>query len=369
MVKKLCCGSEKGKNEDVLELWFGQLHTSLMFASRQDILPSGAAMTCWVVTDGKPGMENQCIGLAERLGVNPVVKRIKLRSPWKQLSPFLRHGLDYAISPDGDGIAPPWPDVLIATGRASIPAALLVRRASRASGGPGTFCVQLQNPVIDPSRFDLVVVPRHDAMSGPNVMTTRGGLHRITPVFLKAEAEDLLPTLGNMPRPMVAVLLGGTNAVYQLTSQVMRAVAQQLAHLAKTSGGSLLITPSRRTGAENLAIVREATAGLPVYLWEGQGHNPYYGMLGLADYVVVTCDSVNMTTEACTTGKPVFVVDLPGGSDKFRRFHQSMRDEGLTRPFHGQLDTWSYHPVNDVGLVAARVKEMMQLRIVNQGAG
>src|ERR1700722_2781418 len=110
-------------------------------------------ISCWVVTDGKAGMENQCLGLAEALGVAPTVKRVKLRAPWRQLSPFLRLGLPFAHSSAGDRIAPPWPDLLIATGRHSVPASLYTRRAS----GGKTFTVQLQNPVIDPSRFDLVV--------------------------------------------------------------------------------------------------------------------------------------------------------------------------------------------------------------------
>jgi mitochondrial fission protein ELM1 len=52
--------------------------------------PAAKQLSCWVVTDGKIGMENQCLGLAESLGLTPVVKRIKLRSPWKQLTPYLR---------------------------------------------------------------------------------------------------------------------------------------------------------------------------------------------------------------------------------------------------------------------------------------
>ncbi len=314
--------------------------------------------TCWVVTDGKAGMENQCLGLAEALGLTPVVKRIKLRSPWLQLSPFLRLGLRYSFSRKGDPVAPPWPDILISTGRASIPAPLYVRRAS----GGKTFTVQLQNPVIAPSRFDLVVVPRHDGLTGPNVMTTRGALHRVTPEMLRKEAEKLLPQVAHLPSPRIAVLIGGSNAVYQLTPREMMLLTAQLRDLVKGNGGSLMITPSRRTGEDNLKILQDGLRDVPAYIWNGQEANPYYGMLGLADTILVTCDSVNMVSEACTTGKPVYVIELAGGSDKFRRFHQSFRDDGLTRPFEGKLESWSYEPLNDVGLVAARIREMMAAR-------
>jgi mitochondrial fission protein ELM1 len=313
-------------------------------------------ISCWIVTDGKAGMENQCLGLAEALGLAPIVKRVKLRSPWKQLSPFLRHGLSFAHSADGDAIAPPWPDLLIATGRASIPASLYARRAS----GRKTFTVQLQNPVIDPSRFDLVVVPRHDALMAPNVMTTRGSLHRVSPEMLQREREKLAPHITHLPAPRIAVLIGGSNSVYQLTPREMQPLVEQLANLPDVMDGSLMVTPSRRTGEDNLAILQKALKDKLAYVWNGQGANPYYGMLALADYIIVTCDSVNMASEACTTGKPVYVIDLPGGSDKFRRFHQSLRDDGLTRKFEGKLERYSYTPLNDVQLVANRIREMMQ---------
>ncbi len=319
-------------------------------------------VTCWVVSDGKAGMENPCLGLAEKLGLTPIVKRVRVRSPWRQLSPFLRAGLRWAFSAKGDPIGPPWPDLLIASGRQSLAAALYARRATMGWGAKRTVTVYIQNPVIDPSRFDLVVVPRHDLLTGPNIMTTRGSLHRVTPELLRGEAEKLRPQVAHLPSPRFAVLIGGSNAVYQLTPREMLPLAMRLHALAKTTGGSLLVTPSRRTGRENLAVLQAGLQDVPAYIWDGTGANPYFGMLGLADAVIVTCDSVNLASEACSTGKPVYVVDLPGGSDKFRRFHQAMRDDGLTRPFDGTLENWNYTPLDDMAQVADRVERLMRGR-------
>ncbi|NBO20172.1 MAG: hypothetical protein EBV03_13325, partial [Proteobacteria bacterium] len=137
-------------------------------------------------------MENQCLGLAEALGLEPVIKRVKLRHPWRELSPYLRLGLGMAYSTKGDSLKRPWPNLLIASGRASIPAAIHIRRASRSKGHP-TFTVHIQNPRIDPAWFDLVVTPRHDNLVGPNVMTTYGGLHRLTPQRLQTAALEWAP--------------------------------------------------------------------------------------------------------------------------------------------------------------------------------
>lgn len=322
-----------------------------MFAERQAI--------CWVVTAGVVGMENQCLGLAARLGLEPIVKRVKLRSPWKQLVPFFRSGLEYAYSGKGDEIAPPWPDLIIASGRAAVPACLMARRATPPQGRKRTFTVYIQNPVIDPTRFDLVAVPRHDGVLGDNVVTTRGSLHRVTPELLASEAARFAPAMPPLSGPVITVVIGGSNSVFQLTPREMAPLAFQLAALAKSTGGTLLITTSRRTGAENVGILKNALEGVPHYLWSGEGPNPYYAMLGLADTILVTCDSVNMTSEACATGKPVHVIHLPGGSEKFRLFHQTLRDDGMTRPFTGKLEKWAYQPLDDVQLVADRVRDMM----------
>lgn len=320
---------------------------------------SNSQVTCWVVTDGKAGMENQALGLAEALGLQPIVKRIKLRSPWRQLTPFLRFHLESAFSEEGDPIRAPWPDLLIATGRASIAASLHIHQITRKNGQRGCFTVQLQNPVINPKNFDLVVVPQHDRLIGSNVISTRGGLHRVTPHMLQSEAEKFLPQIEALPSPRLAVLIGGSNAVYRLTPEDMVPIAKQLVQVAKTTGGSLLVTPSRRTGADNLAILQDYLREAPSFVWDGTGANPYYAMLGLADVIVATCDSVNMVSEACTTGKPVYVIDLPGGSSKFNRFHQAMRRDGMTRPFAGVIEHWSYPPLDDVGAVVKRIKVMM----------
>ncbi|QCG97304.1 hypothetical protein E6C67_26355 [Azospirillum sp. TSA2s] len=312
-------------------------------------------LTCWVVSDGKAGMENQCIGLAESLGLTPVVKRVHLRTPWRQLTPYWRIGNRFAAGPKGDSVEPPWPDLLIGTGRQSIAVSLAVRRQS----GGRTFTVQIQDPVMNPRQFDLVVVPRHDKLRGDNVLVTRGALHRVTPAILADAAERFAPKLAHLPHPRIAVLIGGDNGVYRLTPTIMGDVAERLANLTRTHGAGLMVTPSRRTGADNEAILRARLSGLPAEVWDGTGENPYFAYLGLADAVVVTCDSVSMTSEACSTGKPVYVIELEGGSPKFRAFHDGLYQDGITRPFDGSLDQWSYPPLNETEVVADEVRRRL----------
>jgi mitochondrial fission protein ELM1 len=310
--------------------------------------------SCWVVTNGKAGMESQCLGLAEALGLTPEIKRIRPRFPWASLPPQLWASPLQALSPEGDVLTPPWPDLVIATGRATVaPAAAIKRR------NPATIVVQIQKPTIAPSRFDLVIAPAHDRLDGANVISTMGALHRVTPERLEDAAETFQDRFAALPRPLIGVLIGGANRQYRLHAATAARLGSQLASAAISSGVGLAITPSRRTGADNLRAITAPLDGLTTDIWDGEGDNPYFGILALADALIVTSDSVNMVTEACATGKPVHIFDLDGGSAKFTRFHEAFRENGMTRPFTGRLENWSYTPPDDMERAAAAVRELL----------
>lgn len=325
---------------------------------RSDSAPArGDALTCWVVTDGKAGMEIQCVGLAEALGLHPVVKRVSVGKPWRWLPAGLIRDPLGTLGPKGDRLAPPWPDLWIASGRQTVP---LTRDLRTLSGGK-TFTVQIQDPAIDPAGFDLIVTPEHDRLRAGNVLTTRGSLGRVTPERLAAEAARVAPCYAHLPGQRVAVLIGGSNKVFRLDAATMKRLTQQLGALAR-DGWGLMVTASRRTGTRNEAILRRGLAGLPAEVWDGSGDNPYFGILGLADHVIVTGDSVNMVSEAASTGRPVHVVHLPGRSAKFSRFHQALVEGGIARPFTGALDVWSYTPLDETRRVAGEIRRRLAAR-------
>jgi mitochondrial fission protein ELM1 len=120
-----------------------------------------------------------------------------------------------------------------------------------------------------------------------------------------------------------------------------------------------MVTTSRRTPEGEAAALRRALEGLPAWIWDGTGPNPYFGFLALADVMIVTNDSINMTSEAATTGKPVHVVEWAGLAPKHRRFHDALAAEGITRPFAGRLEQWSYPPLDDTAQAAARVRALL----------
>ena len=305
----------------------------------------------WALHDGKIGMANQVRGLAEALGWPITEKQLSIRVPWRYLPPALWLAPGLALDPAGARLEPPWPDLVIACGRNSVVPAQLVKRSS----GGRSFWVQVQDPRFARGEIDLIVAPQHDPAVGENVFRTIGAVHRVTEAKLAAERQRWAPVFATLPRPLIAVLIGGDNGVYRLTEPSFGALCDRLVALAK-SGVGLVITPSRRTGDEQRALLQKRLAGLPAYIWDGSGDNPYFAMLGAADAIVVTADSVSMISEAAATGKPVHIVELEGGSDKFARVHRLMREAGITRPFNGTLEQWQYAPLDDTAHAAAEVR-------------
>lgn len=311
---------------------------------------------CWVLTDGKVGMEVQCRGLAEALGFDPVMKRIVPRLPWRWLPPAFWGLPLQAGGPGSDPLVSPWPRLLIATGRMSAAPAAAIKRAA----GDSLVALQIQDPRIPPARYDAVIVPEHDRLRGDNVFVSVGAMNRLSEPVLHDAAAAMQPGLSDLPRPLVTVLLGGDNRNYWLTESVARRLADRLARLTD-AGCGLLVTPSRRTPDRALSIVREALEGRPARIWDGTGDNPYFGWLGIADHVVVTKESVNMVSEAAFTGKPVHVVALEGRSEKFERFHAGMAERGCTRPLDldaaGPLPHWAYERLRETARIAAGLRD------------
>ena len=303
------------------------------------------ASAVWALTTGEAGAAGQAEGLAAAVGRSHEVRVVRLRRPWcwlpahRQAPGLLRAGLV-------ERLGPPWPELLITCGRKSAAVSVAIRRAARGR----CFTVHIQNPRAPLRHFDLVVPPRHDGIAGPNVLATRVALHRLTPEALAAAGETWRDRLGALN---VAVLLGGRSRSHRFTPETVEALANDLAGLE----GPIAVTASRRTEPGVIAALR---ARLPhARFWDGAGCNPYLGMLALARHIVVTEDSVSMTSEAVSTGKPVYAARMAGGNRRLARFQAALREEGIIRPFEGRLAEWRYEPINETPRVAAELLRRM----------
>ncbi len=293
-----------------------------------------APFTCWAMTTGEAGTRAQALGLAEALGVPFVEKIIGLRAPWSWFPgawcPVPLAGLDAAK----DRLTPPWPDLLITCGRRSTAPSVAIRRAS----GGRTVTVHIQNPQTRLDAFDLVFPMTHDDVAGPNAISLDTSIHRVTPAKLAEGADVWRERFAALPCPLVGVILGGRNRSYRFTEAVGRSLLSSLDALHAKTGAGLAITPSRRTEPEIRAMLGAFAAERPwTYLYDGEGENPYFGILALADAFVMTADSVSMISEALATGKPIATVRLEGRSRRHEAFLARLESLGAVVPFAGDL--------------------------------
>ena len=314
-----------------------------------------ADMSAWVVSDGTRGMEVQSLALARALGIDPVIKRIR---PSPLLRAFPAWGRCRMIPPSagGDQLTPPWPDLVIGCGRRNAGAVLSVKARS----GGHSFAVQIQDPRIDPAHFGALIVPEHDPARGDNVIVTTASLNGLASLDLRAEAKRFDRLVQPLPGPRVLVAVGGATRRQKIEDALVDRFIGNLERLID-SGCGLMITASRRTPerlVQALAELGEEEAA--ACFWNGEGENPYFGFMGAADAIVVTSDSVNMVSEACSSGKGVYVADLLAPAGRIAVFHENLRKRGLTRPFDGYVEPFLYEPLQDAEAAAARVRSMLE---------
>lgn len=311
--------------------------------------------TAWLVTDGKAGHEAQAEGVAAALGVAYEFRRVapdgiaRILAPW---GPSCRR-----FRPEA-----PWPAIAIGIGRTAMPSLRLLRSRARAA----TFTVALQDPRTSASIADLIWVPEHDRRRGINVIATLTPPNRFSDAVLAAARTASDPAMADarLPAPRVMLAIGGVSKVWRWTQEDIARLAAAVANFAG-QGASFLVTPSRRTPDAVVAGIAAALAPFPHALWRGDGDNPYVRYLATADAIVVTADSVSMTGEAVSTGKPVYVFRPSGGSDKFRRFHDALEIRGATRPLlpETRLDTgWSYAPIRSAEVIAREIERRWSSR-------
>ncbi len=318
-----------------------------------------APLRIWAVSDGRAGIENQVLGLAEavaRLTPSEITpKHLRWRKAFDWLPVALK--APAMLDPASDPVTGDLPDIWIAAGRATLPLSIRMK-------GRGPLVVQVQDPRLSPALFDMVVAPAHDGVPGDAVFEITGSPHRITPGRIEEEAQAFAARLHSLPRPRVAVLIGGRSKAFDLTEAHAAELAERIAHAVEAAGGTLMLTFSRRTPQAAQAVMRAGLAHLPGWIWDGTGDNPLFAFLHFADHILVTEDSANMAAEAASTGRPVHVLPMiarkPAG--KFARLHADLAERGATRPFDGALDGWTYEPLAETERAARAVLEALAAR-------
>ncbi|MBD9479170.1 mitochondrial fission ELM1 family protein [Pseudoxanthomonas sp. PXM02] len=302
------------------------------------------------MTDGRAGNVRQAQSLARALGDDERDVVLEPRAPWRWMAPRRLPGATRSFGPAFDELLQRPPALAIGCGRQAALATRLLRAR-------GSHAVQILDPRLDPSHWDLVIAPEHDGLAGPNVLTLLGSLNPVDDAWL-ADARTAFPAFAALPSPRTAVLLGGDSAHYRFDADAFARLAA-LIEDSTAEGGSLMVTTSRRTPAGVIDAVRRRWANRPhAVLWCGpsDGPNPYAGLLAWADRIVCTPESVNMVSEACGTRVPVQVFEPDRVTGRPRHFLDALLGLGRIRPLADGPAPFAGDPLRETARVAAEVR-------------
>lgn len=320
----------------------------------------GGRPVIWALCDDRAGNRSQAMGVAEALGFRFQIQDIEYNVTAALPNVIMGATFMGVTTNTLVNLAPPFPDIAIAAGRRTAPIARNIKKLSEGK----TFLVQLMNPGGDTEDFDLLAVPRHDSMAkADNLFEMTGAPHRITPARLAEERGRWMPFFEKLPGPRIALIVGGDTKRRSFSTDMAADLGAKANAMAKAAGGALLITTSRRT-SEDAAETLLAQISVPshVFRWGDEGDNPYFGYLSCADGVIVTGESVSMTSEACATPGPVYIY-APGKllSFKHKKLLTDLFDRGYARPLSDTFESWTHPPLNAANEVAAEIKRRMGL--------
>jgi len=289
----------------------------------------------------RTGDNSQVLALGEALGWPFEIKRFVYTS-WERLVNLpIASTLAGVVKQRSSHLEPPWPDLVISAGRRNELIARWIRRQARGD----IRLVHVGRPWAAIESWDLVVTtPQYRLPNLRNVLHNETPLHRVTRRRLATEAAAWAPRLAGLPRPYIALLAGGNSGPYPFDRVSGDRLGRQASAFASGRNGSLLVTTSARTPPETAAAL-SAAIRCPVfhYRWAPEdADNPYYAFLGLAERLIVTADSISMMTEACATGRPVYLFDTGIGRTSMREAPSSEREPLRARLSRAHLKAFVY---------------------------
>ena len=305
-----------------------------------------------LLTQGMHGMVSQVEGLAKALGLSYKHQKIELKSFWNLIPP--------KISPISENLVKNKfvcdCKIIISCGRKSvIPSIALKKRL-----GNQIFNIHIQDPKVSFEHFDLIVSPEHDRLRGENIINTTGAIHYLT----KKEINDNSKYLGiekDKRKELVAFIIGGPNKYYNYSEKQIHELFNKVKTLFTPDKFKIIVIPSYRTPEKILKIAFN-TFSINHHVVKNIDKKAYLSALAISNYIVVTCDSTSMISEAAMTGKPVYIAMMKSfkPTGRFKKFYSQLKDLGITRELEDRVESWSYNSLNEVNRIAPIVKAKMK---------
>ena len=307
-----------------------------------------------LLTEGMHGMISQVEGLAKALDIDFSHHKVELKHFWKLIPPRLTPltNISFKEIKTSDF------DIIISCGRKSVIPSIYLKKISKKK----IYNIHIQDPKVNYNFFDLIVAPEHDGISSSNIINTKGAIHYLTDNEIKDNSNYLKSFIKKDERKIFAFIMGGPNKYYEYSTKNMKRIFSTLYNLNKKQNFQLVIIPSMRTPKNTIQYAKEFFGETHTVI-ENIDKKAYLSALALAEYIIVTCDSSSMISEAALTGKPIYIANiLPKKNDRrFQKFRNLFRELNITRNLGEPFESWSYEKLDETNRVAKIIKERIKL--------
>ena len=307
-----------------------------------------------LLTEGMHGMISQVEGMAKALKTEYSHKIVRLSFPWNLIPPKFTPVSQIILKDKIYITNNEIPDLIISCGRKSVIPSILLKRKN-----PKIFTIHIQDPKVNLKNFDAIVAPEHDNLKGDNIYTSKGAIHYITEAEINKARQYLVNKIKS--EKIVSLILGGPNKYYSFNSDQIINIFNQIKSIFVSDGYKVIIIPSMRTPKKiiDLAEREMSSCGYVVNKVDKQA---YLSAYALANYVIVTCDSTSMISEAATSGKPIFVAHMKAKKNnyRFKRFFELFKQMRITRDLGEKVETWTYNKHNEAQRIAIEIKNKIK---------
>ena len=306
-----------------------------------------------LLTEGMHGMISQVEGLANSLDLDFIHEKVELKSFWKLLPPKLTPVSSnvYKEIESSDF------DIIISCGRKSVIPSIHLKKNSNKK----VINIHIQNPKVSFKNFDFIVAPEHDGITGENVINTKGAIHYLSEQEILANKDYLGSFIKKDQRKIIALIIGGPTKYYDYSIENIEKIFTNLKSLLEINNSQLVVIPSMRTPKNIINYATEFFSENHTVI-KDVDKKAYLSALAVSEYIVVTCDSSSMISEAALTGKPIYIANIkPKRNDKrFQKFRNLFKELNIIKNLSEELEIWNYQKLDETNRVANIIKQKIK---------
>ena len=304
-----------------------------------------------LLTEGMHGMISQVEGLAKALDLDFIHEKIELNNFWKLIPPKITPTKSFVFK---NNIEHEF-NIVISCGRKSVIPSIYLKKKFKKK----IINIHIQDPKVSLTNFDFVVAPEHDGLIGKNVISTKGAIHYLRENELDENISYLKPKIKK--EKIVTLVVGGPNKYYDYKLSLVEEIFSKIKQNFINNDYQLIFIPSMRTPKNVIDQAKNYFDNDQIIVTEID-KKAYLSSLRLADYIVVTCDSTSMISEAAITGKPIYVAQMPHikNNYRFKKFFEMFRKLNITKDLSNNLEVWEYEKLNETDRISGYIKSKLK---------